>query len=74
MAPRVIAVVAPPTERQLGLYRLVPRTVVEGLGGIGKTQVAIKAAYRVREVYPECSVFLIAGGGYNHVRECLPRD
>lgn len=35
------------------------RTVVEGLGGIGKTQVAIEAAYRVREAYSDCSVFWV---------------
>ncbi|KAK7967598.1 purine and uridine phosphorylase [Apiospora aurea] len=35
------------------------RTVVEGLGGIGKTQVAIKAAYRVREAHRDYSVFWV---------------
>ncbi|KAH8660124.1 hypothetical protein BX600DRAFT_522911 [Xylariales sp. PMI_506] len=35
------------------------RTAVEGLGGVGKTQVALQAAYRVRAQYPDCSVFWV---------------
>ncbi|KAI6408264.1 hypothetical protein MCOR20_005512, partial [Pyricularia oryzae] len=54
------------------------RTVIHGLGGIGKTQVAIKAAYRVRDAYPECSVFWVPAvnmtmfdNGYRRVGRAL---
>ncbi len=32
---------------------------VEGLGGIGKTQIAIEAAFQVRNKHPGCSVFWV---------------
>lgn len=35
------------------------RTAIYGLGGIGKTQVAIEASFRVHNKQPECSVFWI---------------
>ncbi|KAK5215165.1 hypothetical protein LTS03_011272 [Exophiala xenobiotica] len=35
------------------------RTTIEGLGGVGKTQMALETAYRVRDQYPNCSVFWV---------------
>ena len=35
------------------------RTAIEGLGGIGKTQIALEAVFRIHDKYPHCSVFWV---------------
>lgn len=35
------------------------RTVVEGLGGVGKTQIALEVVYRIRDEYPDCHIFCV---------------
>lgn len=35
------------------------RVAIVGLGGVGKTQIALEFAYQLRERQPDCSVFWI---------------
>ncbi|KAL3463520.1 hypothetical protein BJX64DRAFT_256861 [Aspergillus heterothallicus] len=45
------------------------KTAVCGLGGIGKTQIALELAYRVRERDPDMSIFWIPCIGYQNVEQ-----
>ncbi|KAL3438366.1 putative kinesin light chain [Aspergillus tetrazonus] len=47
-----------------------PRKVaITGLGGIGKTQIALELAYRMREREPDCSIFWIPCTNYEAVEQ-----
>jgi len=41
------------------------RTTLDGLGGIGKTRIALEAAYQVRHKFPDCSVFWVSAINLN---------
>lgn len=42
---------------------------IYGLGGVGKTQVALELAYQIREDHPDCSVFWIPAMSANSIQE-----
>ncbi|CAI7636757.1 unnamed protein product [Penicillium glandicola] len=44
-------------KRRLFTKNRAERIAVFGLGGIGKTQIALELAYQTREIYPDCAIF-----------------
>jgi tetratricopeptide (TPR) repeat protein len=46
-----------------------PKLAITGLGGVGKTQIALELAYRIRDREPECSIFWIPCTSYEAVEQ-----
>jgi len=46
-----------------------PRIAIFGLGGVGKTQIALELAYRTRDKYPACSVFWVPATTVENVQK-----
>ena len=47
----------------------VRKMAITGLGGVGKTQIALELAYQVREKKPDCSIFWIASTSIEKIEQ-----
>jgi hypothetical protein len=47
----------------------VRKMAITGLGGVGKTQIALELAYQVRDKKPECSIFWIPSTSIEKVEQ-----
>jgi hypothetical protein len=47
------------------------RVAITGLGGIGKTQIALEAAFRIQKAIPDCPVFWISAVSNASFEKCL---
>ncbi|KAL3482632.1 nucleoside phosphorylase domain-containing protein [Aspergillus germanicus] len=47
------------------------KLAIAGLGGVGKTQIALELAYRIRDREPECSIFWIPCTSYEAVEQAF---
>lgn len=54
-----------------GLFRneAMSRAALCGLGGVGKTQIAVELAYQAREQFPDCSIFWIPAVNAESIRQ-----
>lgn len=54
-----------------GLFRseMMARAALCGLGGVGKTQIAIELAYQAREQFRDCSIFWISAVNHESIHQ-----
>lgn len=48
-----------------------PKVAIFGLGGIGKTQIALELAYRTMKTYPDCSIFWIPASSADSLQQAF---